>query len=127
MADPIQEMLRAGVIPTASLPATSRYYGIGTATLGNGPEAITYFRRRLIPAPERYPLLRYVQIREGDRRDLVAHAQLGDAALWWRVADGQGVLRPADLEAPAGKWLRVTLPPQSGPLAGPDPLGGDDA
>ncbi len=51
-----------------------------------------------------------MQVREGDRRDLLAHAQLGDAALWWRMADAQGVLDPAELDRPAGRWLRVTLP-----------------
>lgn len=108
MADPIQEMLAAGVLPTDSLPGTSRYRDVGTATYGEQTDAIAYYRRRLVPPPERHRLLHYVQVREGDRRDLLAHAQLGDAALWWRMADAQGVLDPIALEAPSGRWVRIT-------------------
>lgn len=111
MADPIQAMLAAGVVPTDGLPATSRYRDVGTATYGVESDAITYYRRRLVPAPERHPLLREIQVREGDRRDTMAHAHLLDAFLWWRLADANDVLDPCDLEAPPGRWLRVTGPP----------------
>jgi hypothetical protein len=125
MVDPIQAMLAAGVVPTESLPGTSRYRDVGTATYGEQPDAITYFRRRLVPPPERHPLLHYVQVREGDRRDLLAHAQLGDAALWWRLADAQGVLDPADLEQPPGRWVRITLAAEPRPQANVDGVGED--
>ncbi len=124
MADPIQELLAAGVLPTDSLPGTSRYRDVGIATYGEQPDAVAYYRRRLVPPPERHRLLRHVQVREGDRRDLLAHAQLGDAALWWRLADAQGVLDPTELEQPAGRWVRVTLAadprPQSATDGGPE-------
>lgn len=120
MADPIQEMLAAGVIPTDALPGTSRYREVGTASYGEAPDAIAYYRRRLVPPPERHHLQHYVQVREGDRRDLLAHAQLGDAALWWRLADAQGVLDPADLERPAGRWVRVTLAADPRPQSATD-------
>jgi hypothetical protein len=125
MVDPIQAMLAAGVVPTDSLPATSRYRDVGTAAYGAEPDAIAYFRRRLVPLPERFQLLSYVQVREGDRRDLLAHQQLGDAALWWRLADAQGVLDPADLEQPPGRWVRVTLQADPRPQAGADGVGDD--
>jgi hypothetical protein len=125
MADPIQAMLAAGVVPTEGLPGTSRYRDVGTTTYGEQPDAVTYFRRRLVPAPDRHRLLHHVQVREGDRRDLLAHAHLGDAALWWRLADAQGVLDPADLERPPGRWVRITLPAELRPPSVDE--GGDDA
>ena len=111
MTDPIQAMLAAGLVPTEGLPATSRYRDVGTATHGTGPDAVTYYRRRLVPPPEGHPLLREVQVREGDRRDTLAHAHLFDAYLWWRLADANGVLDPHDLETPPGRWLRIAGPP----------------
>jgi hypothetical protein len=111
MSDPIQAMLAAGLVPTDDLPATSRYRDVGTATYGSETDAITYFRRRLVPDPDRHPLLLEVQVREGDRRDTLAHSHLLDAFLWWRLADANGVLDPTALETPPGRWLRITGPP----------------
>lgn len=126
MIDPIQAMLAAGVVPTESLPGSSRYRDVGTATYGEEPDEVRHFRRRLVPPPEQHRLLHHVQVREGDRRDLLAHAHLGDAALWWRLADAQGVLDPVELERPPGRWIRITT------AADPRPQGsgewvGDDA
>lgn len=118
MPDPIQAMLAAGVVPTETLPSTSRYRDVGTTTYGDDADGIAYFRRRLVPAPERHALLHLVQVREGDRRDTLAHAQLGDAHLWWRLADAGGVLDPSAIEGPPGRWIRVTLPADVRPQAG---------
>lgn len=109
MMDPVQAMLAAGVIPTDGLPPTSRYVSVGTATRGIDPNTLVYYRRRLVPAAERHPLLRHLRLTEGDRRDLIAHVQLGDAALWWRLADAADVLDPRDIEGPPGRWIRITL------------------
>lgn len=125
MVDPIQAMLAAGVVPTESLPGSSRYKDVGTATYGVQPDAIRYFRRRLVPPPEQHRLLHYVQVREGDRRDLLAHAQLGDPALWWQLADAQGVLDPSELERPPGRWVRVTMAADARPQAAGDGAGDD--
>jgi hypothetical protein len=35
---------------------------------------------------------------------------LGDAELWWRLADANGVVDPRDLTEPVGRRLRITLP-----------------
>lgn len=127
MMDPIQAMFAAGAIPTESLPATSRYRDVGTAEHGEPANAVAYFRRRFVPPPERHSLLHFVQVREGDRRDLLSHAHLGDAALWWQLADANGVLEPRDLERPAGRWIRVTLPHEPRPQGRSSAEGGDDA
>jgi hypothetical protein len=47
---------------------------------------------------------------EGDRRDLLGARHLGDAELWWRLADANGVLDPRTLADPVGRVVRVTLP-----------------
>jgi hypothetical protein len=129
MADPIQAMLAAGLVPTDDLPPSSRYKNVGTATYGAEPDAVSYYRRRLVPEPDRHPLQREVQVREGDRRDTLAHTHLLDAFLWWRLADANRVLDPRDLEEPPGRWLRVTGPPALPGQAGGEPGGleADDA
>lgn len=115
MADPIQELLSAGLVPTTEFPPTSRYAGVGLAThvpdAGPGEEAVpvVHLRRRLVPRPERFALLQEHTCVEGDRRDLVATEHLGDPELWWRLADANGVLDPAGLTTPPGRRLRITL------------------
>ncbi len=95
----------------ALLPPNSRYYGIATATLTtpDGRE-IVYFRRRLLPDPERLALLGEHVVRQGERPDLVAALELGDPELVWRLCDGNPILRPEQLTELIGRRLRVTLP-----------------
>ncbi|GHG00559.1 LysM domain-containing protein [Streptomyces zaomyceticus] len=117
MPDPLQALLAAGAVPTVSLPPTSRYAAVGvTAHVrppGPGEEPappVPYFRRRLCPPVERFALLHEYATVEGDRRDLVAASLLGDAELWWRLADANGVIDPARMTLPPGRRLRITLP-----------------
>ena len=42
---------------------------------------------------------------EGDRLDLLAHRYLGDARLWWVIADVNDLFWPLDLEV--GTTLRI--------------------
>ena len=63
-----------------------------------------------MPPPERFALLYEYRVVEGDRRDLIAAAHLGDPELWWRLADANGVLDPDDLTAFVGRRLRITAP-----------------
>ena len=42
---------------------------------------------------------------EGDRLDLLAHRYLGDARLWWVIADFNDIFWPLDLEI--GSALRM--------------------
>lgn len=115
MSDPIQALLAAGLVPNVSFPPTSRYGGVGitarASTPAPGEPSVpqAYLRRRLVPRPERYALLHEYSCVEGDRRDLVAAAELGDPDLWWRLADANGVIDPAHMTQPAGRVLRVTL------------------
>ncbi|MCU7820362.1 hypothetical protein [Kitasatospora sp. DSM 101779] len=116
MPDPLQALLAAGAVPTASLPPTSRYAEVGVTVhvrqVGPGEEPappVPYFRRRLCPASDRFALLHEYTTSDGDRRDLAAAALLGDPELWWRLADANDVVDPARMTLPPGRRLRVTL------------------
>jgi len=112
--DPLQALLAAGAVPSVSFPPTSRYGSVGIAfhspQVMPGEEAIpvAYLRRRLVPRPERFGLRYLHSCEEGDRRDLLAATHLGDAALWWQLADANGILDPATMAEPVGRMLRVT-------------------
>ena len=112
MPDPLQELLAAGAVPTTTFPPTSRYAGVGVDAWdpGGGRPAVPFLRRRFCPRPELFALLYEVGVIEGDRRDLLAYRHLGDAELWWRLADANGVVDPRDIASPVGRRLRVTLP-----------------
>jgi len=98
-------------MPTYNFPPTSRYYGIEIATLDvPGGDPIPYLRRRFIPAPDRFALLKEHVVSEGERPDHVAAAYLGDPEAFWRIADANAVMRPQELTDTPGRRLRITLP-----------------
>ena len=102
-----------GMVPTEPVvyPITSRYYGIQTKefTLPGG-EQIAYLGRRFAPPPERFELLQYHTVVEGDRLDNVTARYLGDPEQFWRLADANRAMHPDDLTVTIGQKLRVTLP-----------------
>jgi hypothetical protein len=112
--DPLQALLGAGVVPSVSFPATSRYATVGVTTYtratepGEEPVPVAFLRLRLVPKPERFSLLYEYSCVEGDRRDLVAATHLSDAELWWRLADANGVIDPETLTNPVGRIVRIT-------------------
>jgi hypothetical protein len=112
--DPIQTLLGAGVVPSVAFPPTSRYADVSVATYarvaapGEEPVPVAFLRRRLVPPPEHFALLYEYRCVERDRRDLVAAVQLSDPELWWRLADGNGVIDPAIMTLPVGRILRIT-------------------
>jgi len=112
MADPLQQLLAAGALPTTAFPPTSRYAGTQVEAWdpSDGSPPIPYLARRFCPQPTRFALLYELRIAEGDRRDLLAAQNLGDAEVWWRLADANGVVDPRDLTTPIGLTLRITLP-----------------
>jgi hypothetical protein len=96
-------------VPTTVLPPTSRYAEVGVDAWdpGGGNPPVPFLRRRLCPAPDRFALLYEVLVAGGDRRDLLGARHLGDAALWWRLADANGALDPRELTDVVGRRLRV--------------------
>lgn len=112
MPDPLQELLAAGALPTTAFPPTSRYAEVGVDAWdpGDGTPPVPFLRRRLCPRADRFALLYEVRVAEGDRRDLLAARHVGDAELWWRLADADGAVDPRELVRPIGRRLRITLP-----------------
>jgi hypothetical protein len=89
----------------------SRYATVEQATLvlPDGRE-IRYLRRRFVPHPERLATSDEYVVRLGDRLDRIAATTLGDPELFWRIADGNRAIRPAELVEEPGRRLRITLP-----------------
>jgi len=96
---------------TYNFPPTSRYYGIGTATLeaSDGRETV-HLQRRFVPPPERFAPLSEHVVTEGERLDNIAAAAMSDAETFWRIADANTAMRPAELTERVGRRLRITLP-----------------
>ncbi len=92
-------------------PASSRYFGIETATheAVDGTE-IVYLRRRFVPSPDRFELLQEHAIEQGDRLDNLTALYLDDPEQFWRICDPNGAMRPDELTEVIGRRLRITLP-----------------
>jgi hypothetical protein len=90
---------------------TSRYARLENAqyTTAEG-RLVTYKRRRFLPPGAALPLLAEVQVRQGERLDLVAQRTLGDPLEFWRICDANDALNPFDLVEPEGQTLRVPVP-----------------
>jgi nucleoid-associated protein YgaU len=100
----------AGVKPSL-FAATSRYSAIATATFvtANG-RSVAYVRRRFVPQPEALAQLQQHSVSQGERLDIIAAQYLGDAELFWRIADANRAMRLEDLVATMGRVLRICLP-----------------
>lgn len=92
-------------------PPTSRYHDVEVATLElPDGRTVAYLRRRFVPPPESFALLREHVVRSGERLDHIAATYLGDAEQFWRIADANGAIAPEELTDAAGRRLRITLP-----------------
>lgn len=98
-------------MPNDRFPPTSRYHDLEVATLElPGGRRIAYLRRRFVPPPEAFALLRDHVVRDGERLDHVAALHLGDPEQFWRIADANGAIAPERLTETAGRRIRITLP-----------------
>jgi hypothetical protein len=92
-------------------PPTSRYSGIETTTIEDGEGRVTvYLRRRFLPPPDRFALLREHVVSQSERLDNITALYLGDPEQFWRLCDSNGAMRPAALTERIGRRLRITLP-----------------
>ena len=108
MSNPLDQML---ALAAPLFAPSSRYSGIDTAKLETPDgETIVYLRRRFVPQPERFALLREHVVTQGDRLDNLAALYLGDPELFWRLCDANRALRPDELIEEIGRRLRITLP-----------------
>jgi len=110
MSDPLQMILQSGA-PTDPFPANSRYQGVGTVQITTAQgKAITYLRRRFVPAPERFALLQEHVVTQGERLDYITFKYLGDPEQFWRLCDANRAMRPEELTEVISRRLRITLP-----------------
>ena len=95
----------------------SRYAQVGNLvyTREDGTEVV-YKARRFCPQGEKLPLLETVTVSQSDRLDLVAARSLGQAQLFWRVADANNAIDPFALTARPGRTLRIPRPRTEGPV-----------
>jgi hypothetical protein len=111
MNDQLQALLQQTGSAPPAFPPTSRYHQTPIATLTH-PDGrqLTYLKRRLVPAAERFALLQEHAVSEGERLDHIAARYLGDPEQFWRICDANGAIRPAELLDPIGRRIRITLP-----------------
>jgi hypothetical protein len=93
------------------LPANSRYSRVEIAqtTLRDGRQ-VAYLQRRFIPPPSQFATIQEHPVTEGERIDHLAAQYLGDAEMFWLIADANLAFDPADLTALPGHRVRITLP-----------------
>jgi hypothetical protein len=92
---------------------TSRYAALAqTPLVFTDPQGreIRYVPRRFLLPVDAYEVLAEVRVQGNDRLDLVATRTLGSADAWWRVADANEALDPAELTAQPGVPVRVPVP-----------------
>jgi len=91
--------------------STSRYARLPVLTW-YAPDAtpVVYVSRRFLPRADTLSLLGETAARSDDRPDLVTARTLGDPTMFWRVADANGVMDPADLVDAPGRVLRIPVP-----------------
>ena len=112
MTDPIKALLDSGVVPATRFEPSSRYAGaeVRTHDPEDGSPPVPYVGRRLVPAPAEFEVYEEVVVTDGDRRDLLADRHLGDAAMWWLLADANGAVDPRELTRRPGRRLDITGP-----------------
>ena len=106
-------------------PAKSRYFAISKTVTGarelkyrgervdeapGSRQPIAYQRRRFLPQGAKDASLTERVVADGDRLDLLAYQIYGDAEQWWRLADANDAMDPAELTRTPGRTLRVPLP-----------------
>jgi len=111
MTDPLKAFMQANALTAPAFSPDSRYHGLDTAhwTRPDG-ELVTYVRRRFVSLPENFATLREHRVESGDRIDNLAVTYIGDPQQYWRICDGNRILRPDELTATVGGRIRITLP-----------------
>ncbi len=111
MIDPLKAMLQGGALKHTLFPASSRYYGLETATLSTPDgKTVIYLKRRFLPQPENFSLLQEHVVTDGERLDNITAHYLGDPEQFWQVCDANRAMRPDELTETIGRRLRITLP-----------------
>ena len=113
ISDPVQLLIDAGAIPTEPFAPNSRYRGIplGRYARDAADPGVRYVLRRFIPPRRDIPIVAEHLVRSGERPDGLAWLTLGDAELYWRVADANAVIDPFELTDTLGARVRIPSAP----------------
>ncbi len=111
MNDTLQALLQSGALQQSAFTTESRYYGLPVASfsMSDGRE-VRYVTRRFIPPPQRFAVLQRYRVVQGDRIDVVAGQVYGEPLFYWRICDANLALRPEDVTAIPGAFIRIALP-----------------
>jgi hypothetical protein len=110
-AQALQDLLQPSQLKINLFPPNSRYSGIDTKMMKMADgRVVIYLQRRFLPSPDKFALLQEHVVAEGERLDNVTARYLGDPEQFWRIADANGAMRPADLTSTISRRLRITLP-----------------
>ena len=82
---------------------TSRYASVDDASIDVAEQdgtvrTIRFKRRRFLPRSESMTVVAQHVMTDADRLDLLAARFAGDPTAFWRLCDGNDVLRPEELE-----------------------------
>ena len=111
MKDPMNAVMELAASATERFPQNSRYHGVTTVTVTRaGGTPLVYLRRRFVPDPDELTAVDVHAVTGNDRMDNIAAQYLADPELFWRLCDGNGVMRPRELTELVGRVLRITLP-----------------
>lgn len=69
-----------------------------------------YLDRRIVAPADSFTALAEVVVHDGDRLDLLTARTLGQPGLWWRLADANEAMDPAEATAAPGRKLRIPSP-----------------
>jgi hypothetical protein len=111
--DPIKMLIEAGAIATDPFAPNSRYHGIGQALYSwhAGDPVVRYVLRRFIPQRRAIGVLFEHIVQSGERPDLLAAQTMGDAELYWRIADANAVIDPRAVTDTVGARVLIPTPP----------------
>lgn len=111
--DPVQLLIEAGAIPQNPFGPNSRYHDVqlGRYVRGPGDPGVTYVLRRFIPQRRDVAVAAEHVVASGERPELLAAATLGDAELYWRLADANAVTDPLELSDELGRRVAIPFPP----------------
>ena len=111
MNDPVQALLKAGVLKQTAFPPASRYHGMPTRTLtlADGTTSSTS-AGGFVPPPERFALAAGAYRGEGDRLDGSPRPISATRSCSGESATPTARCRPGRLVAEIGRRLRITLP-----------------
>ena len=95
---------------TNSINPNSRYANLDTAqfSLPDG-RSVVYLRRRFVPPSSASPVAYEHTVRDGDRLDLISATYLNDPEQFWRIADANDAMDPAELIAPSSRPKLLVL------------------